>query len=74
MPEWQSEVFASVYRDGQFAHLIELPDQQAGVVLASQLFDEPTTDYVRIVEVVRDYGMYDRTEAPQFYPPKSRDA
>jgi heme-degrading monooxygenase HmoA len=74
MPEWQSEVFASVYRDGQFAHLIELPDQQAGVALASQLFDEPTTDYVRIVEVVRDYGMYDRTEAPQFYPPKSRDA
>ena len=30
---------------------------------------DPTTDYFRIVEVMRDYGMYDRTEAPQYYPP-----
>jgi hypothetical protein len=34
---------------------------------------DPTTEYVRIVEVIRDYGMYDRAEAPQYYPPKSRD-
>ena len=72
--EWPSEVFASVYRDGQYAHLIELPDHQSGVAFAPRLFDEPSTEYARIVEVVRDYGMYDRKEAPQFYPPKSRDA
>jgi heme-degrading monooxygenase HmoA len=72
--EWRSETFASVYRDGQFAHLIELPDHQSGVAFAPRLFAEPTTEYVRIVEVVRDYGMYDRKEAPQFYPPKSREA
>jgi heme-degrading monooxygenase HmoA len=70
---WHNEAFASVYREGQYAHLIELPDEQCGVALAPRLFDEPSTDYVRIVEVVRDYGMYDRTEAPQFYPPKSRE-
>ena len=74
VPEWQSEVFASVYRDGQFAHLIELPDHSSGVAFAPRLFAEPTAEYVRIVEVVRDYGMYDRKEAPQFYPAKSREA
>jgi heme-degrading monooxygenase HmoA len=72
--DWQSEAFASVYREGQYAHLIALPDEQSGVALAPRLFDEPSIDYVRIVEVTRDYGMYDRTEAPQFYPPKSREA
>jgi heme-degrading monooxygenase HmoA len=71
-PEWQSEAFESVYRDGQFAHLIELPDQQSGVAFGARLFADPTTEYVRIVEVVRDYGMYDRTEAPQYYPPATR--
>jgi heme-degrading monooxygenase HmoA len=70
---WRSETFASVYRDRQFAHLIELPDYQAGLALTPRLFADPTTEYVRIVEVTRDYGMYDRTEAPQYYPPKSRD-
>jgi heme-degrading monooxygenase HmoA len=71
---WPSEAFASVYRDGLYAHLVELPDQQSGVAFAPLLFDEPSTEYVRIVEVTRDYGMYDRAEAPQFYPPKNRDA
>jgi heme-degrading monooxygenase HmoA len=72
--DWPRESFASVYRDGQYAHLMELPDQQSGIAFAPLLFDEPTTDYVRIVEVTRDYGMYDRAEAPQFYPAKSREA
>ena len=72
--DWRSEAFASVSREGQYAHLIELPNHQSGVALAPRLFDEPSTDYIRIVEVTRDYGMYDRTEAPQFYPPKSREA
>jgi heme-degrading monooxygenase HmoA len=72
--DWRSETFASVYRDGQYAHLIELPDQQSGIAFAPLLFDESTTEYVRIVEITRDYGMYDRAEAPQFYPPKSREA
>jgi hypothetical protein len=71
-PEWRSEAFESVYRPGQFAHLIELPDPQSGVAFGARLFAEPTTEYIRIVEVIRDYGMYDRTEAPQYYPPVTR--
>jgi hypothetical protein len=38
------------------------------------LFAEPTTEYVRIFEVMRDYGMYKRSEAPQYYPPVERSS
>jgi hypothetical protein len=31
-------------------------------------------EYFRIVEVMRDYGMYDRSEAPQYYPPVARNS
>jgi len=73
-PDWPSQAFTSVYREGQFAHLIELPDVQSGIALGERLLAAPTTEYVRIVEVTRDYGMYDRAEAPQFYPPVAKDA
>jgi hypothetical protein len=49
--------------------LIELPDQHAGVEFGQRLFADPTTEYFRIFEVMRDYGMYERAEAPQYYPP-----
>jgi heme-degrading monooxygenase HmoA len=68
-PDWSNDAFASVYREGQFAHLIELPDIQSGVAFGERLLADPATEYVRIVEVIRDYGMYDRSEAPQYYPP-----
>jgi heme-degrading monooxygenase HmoA len=71
--EWRRDSFESVYRDGYFAHLINLPDHQSGIEFGSQLFADPTTEYFRIFEVMRDYGMYDRTEAPQYYPPIRRD-
>jgi heme-degrading monooxygenase HmoA len=66
------ESFASVYRQGQFAHLIDVPDPQAGIAFGKQLFADATTEYVRVFEVMRDYGMYERTEAPQYYPPVER--
>ncbi|CCE02309.1 conserved hypothetical protein [Bradyrhizobium sp. STM 3809] len=53
--------------------MIELPDEATGVVLSSQLLTEPGADNIRVVEVTRDYGMYDRREAPQYYPDKSRN-
>jgi heme-degrading monooxygenase HmoA len=72
--EWRRDSFKSVYRDGTFAHLIDVPDQQSGVELGRHLLQDSTTEYFRVVEVMRDYGMFDRTEAPQFYPPMTRDA
>jgi heme-degrading monooxygenase HmoA len=70
--EWRSDVFASVYREGRFAHLIDLPDVQSGQEFGARLLADATTDYFRIVDVMRDYTMYDRTEAPQYYPPIDR--
>ena len=69
---WRRDSFASVYREGYFAHLVNLPDQESGLDFGAGLFADPTTEYFRIFEVMRDYGMYDRAEAPQFYPPVAR--
>ena len=44
----------------------------AGVEFGPRLFADPTTGYFRVFEVMRDYGMYERTEAPQYYPPVER--
>ena len=65
------DAFESVYRNGHFAHLIDLPDEASGAEFGQRLFADPTVEYFRILEVMRDYGMYDRTEAPQYYPPVS---
>jgi heme-degrading monooxygenase HmoA len=72
--EWKRDAFNSVYRDGCFAHVIDVPDQPSGVELGRRLLTDPTTEYFRVVEVMRDYGMYDRSEAPQYYPPVARDS
>ena len=73
VPDLPVASFSSVYRQGHFAHLVELPDEITGVELSTQLLAEPGADNIRVVEVTRDYGMYDRREAPQYYPDKSRD-
>ena len=72
--EWTSDAFRSVYRDGHFAHLIDLPDYRSGLEMGPKLFSDPTTEYFRIFEVMRDYGMYDRAEAPQYYPPIEKNS
>jgi heme-degrading monooxygenase HmoA len=71
-PEWRYDAFASVYREGRFAHLIDVPNPQAGIAFGERLFADSTTEYVRIFEVMRDYGMFERTESPQYYPPVER--
>ena len=71
--DWRRDAFASVYREGYFAHLIDVPDQQAGIAFGERLFADPTTEYFRVFEIMRDYGMYDRAEAPQYYPPVARN-
>lgn len=68
---WKRDDFESVYRPGIFAHLVDVPSPDAGVGLGRQLFADSTTEYFRVFEVMRDYGMFDRAEAPQYYPPVS---
>lgn len=69
---WKRDVFESVYRPGTFAHLVDVPSPDEGIALGRQLFADGTTEYFRVFEVMRDYGMFDRREAPQYYPPVHR--
>jgi len=63
-PAWPvaGELFKSVYREGKFLVLSD---------------SEPGTQHVpsdrKAFEIIRDYGMHDRGEAPQSYPPVMRD-
>ena len=66
---WNRDVFESVYRPGTFAHLVDVPSSDAGVGFGRQLLADSTTEYFRVFEVMRDYGMFNRAEAPQYYPP-----
>jgi heme-degrading monooxygenase HmoA len=61
--------FESVYREGRYAHLLDVIDTRLASDLGARLLDDSTVEYVRTLEIIRDYGMYDRAEAPQYYPP-----
>lgn len=71
-PVWTCDAFESVYRPGIFAHLVDVPSLEAGVDFGRKLLADPTTEYFRVFEVMRDYGMFNRAEAPQYYPPVIR--
>jgi heme-degrading monooxygenase HmoA len=55
------ELYGSVYRDGKFLMLGDGISRQ----------QDPSID-TRTFEVIRDYTMHDRAEAPQQYPPVAR--
>ena len=69
---WKRDVFESVYRPGIFAHLVDVPSSDAGVAFGRKLFADSATEYFRVFEVMRDYGMFNRGEAPQYSPPVPR--
>jgi heme-degrading monooxygenase HmoA len=71
---WKRDAFESVYRPGIFAHLVDVPSPDHGIALGRSLFADSTTEYFRVLEVMRDYGMFNRGEAPQYYPPVPRPA
>jgi heme-degrading monooxygenase HmoA len=68
------EMFESIYVPGKLVLLVSWRD--AGAAAAWSLADPGGTIAVRHrhVRVVRDYGMFERREAPQFYPEASRTA
>ena len=65
---WTRDVFESVYRPGIFAHLVDVPSPDTGVGFGQQLFADSTTEYFRVFEVMRDYGMFNRAQAPPVLP------
>lgn len=55
-----AESFESIYRPGAYAHVFDIASP--GALTLAQLGDAHT---LRVAEIERDYGMYERAEAPQ---------
>jgi heme-degrading monooxygenase HmoA len=73
-----SDQFESLNRPNEFLSLYEADSFEAGQqVLESLMGSRSNADdweiaSVRVCEIERDYGMFDRREAPQYYRPISR--
>jgi heme-degrading monooxygenase HmoA len=68
------DVFASIYNPGKLALLVSWSDAKAANQWMPVKTKEARTLRHRKIRIVRDYGMFDRREAPQFYPDaKGRD-
>lgn len=70
-----TEEFESITRPGKFLSLYNFSGIPAYLdQLASTELEERGIAELRICELERDYGMFDRREAPQYYPPVSRNS
>lgn len=63
------ETFESINRAGEFAHLFTVPDLRTALEITENCRIGAPAYRFRVCEVERDYGMHDRAEAPQHYPP-----
>jgi heme-degrading monooxygenase HmoA len=64
----EHDVFASIYNPGKLVLLVGWKDRDAANAWSPKKFDGVQALRHRKVRVVRDYGRFDRREAPQFYP------
>jgi heme-degrading monooxygenase HmoA len=64
----EHDVYASIYNPGKLALLVAWKDPKAAGVWMPNRIDGIQTLRHRRVRVVRDYGRFDRREAPQYYP------
>jgi hypothetical protein len=62
------DIFASIYNAGKLALLATWRDRSSAEQFELQLPTEADTVRHRVVRIVRDYGMFDRRESPQYYP------
>ncbi len=69
----ESEVLTSVYREREYIVLTPTLSLSDGLQAVKQLSLTGAMTSIRLYLVSRDYGMYDRKEAPQYYTPVNRD-
>jgi heme-degrading monooxygenase HmoA len=63
------DIYESIYAPGKLAVVGAWKDAESARSWTPDAFEGAQSQRHRIVRVVRDYGMFDRREAPQFYPP-----
>ncbi|MBX5471815.1 MAG: antibiotic biosynthesis monooxygenase [Acetobacteraceae bacterium] len=62
------EMFESIYHPGKFLLLASWQDENAAEQWLAQSRPAASVRH-RIVRILRDYGLFDRREAPQYFPP-----
>jgi heme-degrading monooxygenase HmoA len=68
----ESDVLASVSRESEYIVLTAAPSLRDGLRTVEQLSLAGTMSSVRLFLISRDYGMHERKEAPQYYPPREQ--
>ena len=61
----EHDVFASIYNPGKLVLLVSWSEPSAQVLWTPA---HVQASRHRKIRIVRDYGMFDRRESPQFYP------
>jgi heme-degrading monooxygenase HmoA len=64
----EHDVFASLYNPGKLALLVSWSEPSAEVRWTPKTTARIKASRHRKIRIVRDYGMFDRRESPQFYP------
>ena len=70
----ETEVFESIYNAGKLAILGSWHDAGAAATWTPNNSGAAASVRHRCVRVIRDYGMFERREAPQYYPEVERPA
>jgi heme-degrading monooxygenase HmoA len=68
------DVFASIYNEGKLALLTSWRDRRSAEAFDVSPAASAGVVRHRVVRIVRDYGMFDRRESPQYYPEIARVA
>lgn len=63
------EAFTSVYDPALIVTVVPVPSAEAGNAVLDRAAASAATKVARLALISRDYGMYDRAEAPQFFEP-----
>lgn len=65
----QGEAFQSVNRDDAYISLIDAEDEASAQSTSLNARDSASVSFAMMCLVSRDYGMFDREQAPQYFPP-----
>jgi heme-degrading monooxygenase HmoA len=72
LPKGRVKRFSSLYREGQFMHVASAGSLAAAEQAAAAFGKALEAPVARIGLIDRDYGLYERAEAPQSFPERTR--
>jgi len=67
------ESFASVNTDGAYVGLSSVAEEADAINLVKQMSNDKSISWGFAAQMTRDYGMFERDQAPQDYPPVGAD-